>query len=1389
MADQVSTLALKVDSSQATAGLQQMGHATDQLSKKAMDLKQKLIFLGGTYLSGHFGKQLLNEAAEGQEALGKFQQVLGRFTKEANGMVEELRANFNFNATDAQAAISTMADQFHKFGASMRDSLDMTFEMQKLAGDLAAFTNIEGGVAAASQALSAGLMGQTIPLKKLGIVITDEMTKERMATEAKEGLTFASKRAAQMHAREQLILEQTAAAHGQVAREADNYSNKLRKYKAVSADFRNELGDAILPIATQFMTSATKIMQGFEKLPQGAKTALVATVGLTAGIKLGAAAIELTVDSVKRLFGGVIAKTAAEQKDTAATAANTTAETTNAAASNATATSKNLEASARMRNAAAIGAENAALNSQSTANITSTATGGAHHMVGKGAKAAKSVKLVNMASNPNAFMYAKAGTGLYAGRTSAGRMLGGVGAKAAGAALGGTASAGIMAQAASGAKKFLGVFKPMNGAFMKGAGFLGKLVGKFALMLPFVGKLVGFLGKSAIIGTVVKGLAKFGSIFIPFVGWISTAITALELFKNAPQWLEAGIDKLGSLGEKIPGMLKSIGAKALEAGKKVGIWIKDTIVGGILGIGQVFKRLWNASPFVKLAGWVGINLSLGETEAQRAYKLNKQMEEIQKRRQLLLDAEMKQRETEKQMLIADKRAKDAERRAKLASATARDTDQTKLVTATRNRDETQGEIDELKDLMSKNNEELASLEKKRVAIQAGLQKNAAEKQEKIQALYAGKTAAEQIAQEKQILEDRKKIEDEYAAKDRALVNGGQSFDRSKLEEADRDKSIKDLLKEGKITAEEITEHGGLKEIEEALEGLAETHKSYAEQIENTTEKLVTQEDEVEKLTDAVRQAAQAAEEESKGRQESEKASKNEDKRRNLQWALDDAKTNADRQSAIGALTAFNKERAIETLTLDDGTRIKNKTALQSMITAKGTEIDKANERLLSDTVAQQLDLLQQVGEGDTNLLIKDQDFSDVPEDMREEFQKEAINLAMKQLRNSLEAQGFNLEKVSLEGDAQDVATNLRDAITKQQKEDVHTVESLKKEYENLQGRLDTLNSLQEDNRSLKQQSEETEKSQIDALREADEEERNRQEERTKLERQRAETFNEEMYQRQLTAIEDSGMNAIDTAAAKYDLMAGKGASAWEESQSYMENIGKELFGDTSVAGRVSQLKRKLERNDYFGKGGEEMRKSDEALLEKLESQRLGVSGRIRALQEKQRSGTATEDDLNELQRLQSRRDELQSDYDSEYDKALSNRWSTEKELYGLQKTMADEQDKQIRDYVTQQGDALKKNLEEEEAAAQEIYEKRLAERSEVEKEQRQAVSGAKAIAAGTSEAFQIQSKIYNRGQENLPPEKKIQKSTEKIEKYVEQLKEQMYQYLSGNTAITLSMGY
>lgn len=1401
MADQVSTLALKVDSSQATAGLQQMGRATEQLSSKAMDLKQKLMFLGSAYFYGRFGKQLLDEAATGQEALGKFQQVLGRFTKEANGMVEELRANFNFDATSAQAAISTMADQFHKSGASMRQSLDMTFELQKLSGDLEAFTNAEGGVAAVSQALSTGIMGQYMPLKKLGIVLNEEIVKEQMAKEKLEGLTFATKRAAQMNARYSLIVQQTAAAHGQVARESDNYNNKLRKFRATWSDFKNELGDAIIPAATQFMTASTKLMSGFEKLPQGAKTAIVGITGLALAARLGGAAIELVTKSVAGLVGGIVGKAAAAQKDTAATAANTTAETSNAAASNATATSKNLEASARMRNAAAIGAENAALNSQSTANITSTATGGAHHAVGKGAKAAKGAKLGNMASNAMTFMPMGGKAAGYAGRTLGGAgakaALGGVGAKAAGAALGGTAGAGIIAQAASGVKKFLGVFKPMNGIIMKGAGFLGKLVGKFALMLPFVGKLVGFLGKSAIIGTLVRGLAKAASFLVPVTGWISMAITALEIFKNAPQWVEMGIDKLSEFGEKIPDILKAVGVKALEATKKLGVWLKDTLIGGILGLGQLIKRALTSR--FNILGPIFRAILGDETQAQREYKLNKEREENNKKRQQILDMEEKQHAAEKALLNARARSKQTQLRGKLAEISHYDDDQTKLALAQTTKEDAQNAVDENNAEQEQKNRELLDVGKQQDELTASIKANEearlaelASNEKKMEASHKKRMALiaaeydrylESIGDNPLAIGAKAQIKAEKTAK---LFF---AEDKYKL---DRKKSVESI--NAKYNKQDSDLRAKYNELETSRQDLVETVNELANQSEGLTEELTNANIAFKDLTKAASAAKKQADEDAEATQERLSENEKAANKRTLEIALEDAKTSVDRKKAIEKLVAFTNQE------------IADAEAAETSANDADTKIQQIYARRDDENFGKILGDVSKIATGSADSVIGDVKVDDLTaeevaalsDEEREsrtqrlgELRDSMIRTALEDLKSKLEKQNYDLSDVDLGAaeSTEEAATKLREAINAQREADAENLTDLIQKRDKFRGKADSLLSLKDELRSYEQQEKDEDKAQQNALRESEEEERDRKEGRMKLGRQRAETLNNEMYQRQMTAIEDSGMNAIDMSAAKYDLMAGKGASDWQESQAYMTNIGKELYGDTSVAGHVSLLKRKLERNDYSGEGGEEMRKSDEALLEKLQNQQLGVSGRIREIQKKQEAGTATEEDLNELQSLQSRRDQLQSDYDSEYDKALSNRWNTEKELYGLQKTMADEQDKQLRDYVTEQGDALQKQLEDQQAAAEEESQKRLAERSEVEKEQRQAVSGAKAIASGTSEAFQLQSRIFDRGQENLPPEKKIEKNTDELKKYVEEMKEQLYQYLSGNTAITLSMGY
>ena len=147
---------------------------------------------------------------------------------------------------------------------------------------------------------------------------------------------------------------------------------------------------------------------------------------------------------------------------------------------------------------------------------------------------------------------------------------------------------------------------------------------------------------------------------------------------------------------------------------------------------------------------------------------------------------------------------------------------------------------------------------------------------------------------------------------------------------------------------------------------------------------------------------------------------------------------------------------------------------------------------------------------------------------------------------------------------------------------------------------------------------------------------------------------------------------------------------------------------------------------------------------------------------------ATDEEIQKRQQLEGERNSLQERYDSTYDSMMQGRYQNEDELSALERQMGEQEDKKngiLRDYATK----LNQGLEEQMKAEEEARKKELEERSAVEKEQRQAVGGSKAIASGSSEAFNIQSRIFNRGELEIPTDKKIEQNTSRMDKSLDNI--------------------
>lgn len=98
-------------------------------------------------------------------------------------------------------------------------------------------------------------------IKALGIVITEEMIKERLLAEGKDKLQGLAYKQAAAEATLALATEQSKNALGDFGRTQDSFANQSRILQARLEDLRVELGEKLLPVATQIVSAVVGVVE------------------------------------------------------------------------------------------------------------------------------------------------------------------------------------------------------------------------------------------------------------------------------------------------------------------------------------------------------------------------------------------------------------------------------------------------------------------------------------------------------------------------------------------------------------------------------------------------------------------------------------------------------------------------------------------------------------------------------------------------------------------------------------------------------------------------------------------------------------------------------------------------------------------------------------------------------------------------------------------------------------------------------------------------------------------------------------------------------------------------------------------------------------------------
>ena len=205
--------------------------------------------LGATFAATQltsFAKDTVMAASSMAESVSKVNVVFGEGAAEVLKFGQGAADNLGISNQAAIEAAGTYGNLFQAFGLGQGQAQTMSTSLVQLAADMASFNNTS--IDDAILALRSGLSGETEPLKKFGVALSEARLKtEALSLGLIKNTSGALTPAAKAQASYSLIMKDTILAQGDYARTADGTANTMKTLQARFADAKVAVGDALMP--------------------------------------------------------------------------------------------------------------------------------------------------------------------------------------------------------------------------------------------------------------------------------------------------------------------------------------------------------------------------------------------------------------------------------------------------------------------------------------------------------------------------------------------------------------------------------------------------------------------------------------------------------------------------------------------------------------------------------------------------------------------------------------------------------------------------------------------------------------------------------------------------------------------------------------------------------------------------------------------------------------------------------------------------------------------------------------------------------------------------------------------------------------------------------------
>ncbi|MBQ1792541.1 MAG: hypothetical protein II008_20370, partial [Oscillospiraceae bacterium] len=245
------------------------------------------------------GKEAISAASDLQEVQNVVEATFGGDSGKIDEWARKAGEQFGLTETQAKRFTSTIGAMAKSAGMAGPEIVQMSTDLAGLAADMASFYNLDFDEA--FQKIRSGISGQTMPLKELGINMSDA-TLNAFALQQGLTKTFSQmSQGEQIMLRYQYMMQATADAQGDFARTSDGYANSMRMLETNIDSLKTTIGTAMLGITTDVVNAVNDILGELTK--QHDKTILdeFADIDLQTATKI--AEIEDTATKARDLVG------------------------------------------------------------------------------------------------------------------------------------------------------------------------------------------------------------------------------------------------------------------------------------------------------------------------------------------------------------------------------------------------------------------------------------------------------------------------------------------------------------------------------------------------------------------------------------------------------------------------------------------------------------------------------------------------------------------------------------------------------------------------------------------------------------------------------------------------------------------------------------------------------------------------------------------------------------------------------------------------------------------------------------------------------------------------------------------------------------------------------